>query len=538
MGGGLLQLVAYGSQDVYLTGNPQITLFKNVYQRHTNFSTEPFEVPFDGIKDFGQEISCTISKNGDLVSKTHLIVKLNSNTTKTWGYVNKIGYSMIDYVSVIIGGTEIDRHYGNWLNIWHELSSNLGHNDGFNKMIGNVSSMTKSTEDHNEYTLYIPLEFWFCRHYGLSIPLIALQNRNIDIKVKLRPVSEIFNYTGTTIPTTNLPSISSISLLVDYIFLDTDERKKFANFNHEYLIEQVQFYDEPIRSYNEQYEIIFNHPCKALIWTTHLDRYRTRNTYLTWAEDDDWETTKTNFSKLVWLASREGLSNDGTYITIDSSVTNIGDVPSDLSGGNATIETLGAKVTGYLLFADTSGGITTANAILDNVAVTNSTITYEDMSYTIDELETDAKTTTAQSAFFDLHQVNVIDHFNYGNWINRSDNPIISSVLKLNGHNRFSQRDGSYFNYLQPYQHFKNTPSDGINCYSFALKPLEHQPSGTCNFSRIDTAVLDLIYGKNNTDDEGTHYSSHIENGMLEVYAINYNVMKIASGVSGLAYMK
>ena len=537
MGGGLLQLVAYGSQDVYLTGNPQITLFKNVYQRHTNFSTEPFEIQFDGIEDFNQEISCTISKNGDLVSKTHLIVKLNSNTTQTWGYVNKLGYSMIDYVSIYIGGTEIDRHYGNWLNLWHELSSNLGHNDGFNKMIGNISSMTKVDENHSAYTLYIPLEFWFCRHYGLSIPLVALQNRNVIIKVKLRPVNEVFNYTGTSEPTTDLPSISSVSLLVDYVFLDTDERQKFANFNHEYLIEQVQFYDEPIRAYSEQYEVIFNHPCKALIWTAHLDRYRNRNTYLTWALDDNWETAKTNFSKLVWLASREGLSNDGTYITIDSSVTNIGDVPTDLSGGNTTIENLGAKVTGYLLFADTSGGVTTANAILDNVAITNSTITYEDMSVTINELEEDTKTTTAQSAFFDLHQVNIIDHFNYGNWINRSDNPIVSSVLRLNGHNRFSQRDGSYFNYLQPYEHFNNTPSDGVNCYSFALKPLEHQPSGTCNFSRIDNAVLDIIYGKNNTDDEGTHFNNHIIGGMLEVYAINYNVIKIASGISGLAYI-
>ena len=217
-------------------------------------------------------------------------------------------------------------------------------------MIGNVSELTKTDVNHPEYTLYIPLQFWFCRNYGLALPKIALKQMNVDIKVKFKTAIECINYTGTVEPTSDLPSISSISLLTEYIYLDNVKRQKFSTSSHEYLIDQLQI-DDTIQmdSYNKSYDLTLNNPVKFIIWTPQLERYTSRSSFLSWALDDDWETSKTNFAKLAWLATRDGLDDSGSFITISSSVNNIGDVPSDLSGGNSVLKTIADKVTAYLL---------------------------------------------------------------------------------------------------------------------------------------------------------------------------------------------
>ena len=348
MGGGLLQLVAYGAQDVYLTGNPQITFFKVVYRRHTNFSIESIQQTFNGTVTNGGRVTCQISRNGDLVHKLYLV--LNSDSDDARDAVSK--------VEVEIGGQLIDRQYGKWMTIWNELTLPVGKKDGYMNMVNDGTN-----------NRYVPLEFWFCRNIGLALPLIALQYHEVKINIEFA---------------TDAKAVTNAELWADYIFLDTDERRRFAQLSHEYLIEQVQFTgSESIPSFSSGTKTVnaklsFNHPVKELIWQGYVD---------------------------------------------------------------------------------------TGNAV--NLGPTK---------------------------------------------------------LMLNGNDRFAEREAKYFTHVQPYQHHTNIPNDKyINVYSFALKPEEHQPSGTLNMSRIDTAQLRL-----------NNWSA--SSGQVNIYAHSYNVLRILSGMGGLAY--
>ena len=366
MGGGLLQLVAYGAQDVYLTGNPQITFFKVVYRRHTNFSLESIQQTFNGTVGFDKRVTAQISRNGDLIHKMYIEATVTGGT----GYAPYLGQRLIKQVELEIGGQLIDRQYSQWMHVWNELALPSGKKDGYDKMIGSAYSAGKK--------LYIPLEFWFCRNVGLALPLIALQYHEVKINVTFESAA---NCAGGGTPTLDA------SLYVDYIFLDTDERRRFAQMSHEYLIEQVQFTgtESMTDGSSKKIKLNFNHPVKEIVWVN---------------------------------------------------------VASDAAA--------------------------------------------------------DWKTFT----------------------------PTGKGKLQLNGNDRFAERDSTYFSSVQPYQHHENIP-DGknINVYSFGLKPEEHQPSGTLNMSRIDTATLHL----GNDDSAST-------DGQLWVFAVNYNVLRILSGMGGLAY--
>ena len=411
MGGGLLQLVAYGAQDVYLTGNPQITFFKVVYRRHTNFAIEAIGQTFNGTPGYGNRVTCQISRNGDLVHRMYLSLKVNSTTPLCAFY----GLRVINFVEIEIGGQKIDKHYSHWLYIWNELSLPKSKRSGYNKMVG-MTGGDLSTGS----TLYVPLEFWFCRNVGLALPLIALQYHEVKINIQFE-TAELCKGSGTA-PT----EFPVATLWVDYIFLDTDERRRFAQLSHEYLIEQLQFTgSESISSTKLKSKLSFNHPCK----------------------------------ELVWFASKK----DGTPLTANNNWFNY----------------------------------TTANTAVAAVAST---------LYAYDKL-----TNTAIIASGSTYT---------------PTNPIANAKLILNGNDRFSERNGSYFNLVQPFQHHENIPTNaGINVYSFALKPEEHQPSGTLNMSRIDTATLSLTFD-----------SAMNTNSSLNVYAVNYNVLRILSGMGGLAY--
>jgi hypothetical protein len=420
MGGGLLQLVAYGAQDVYLTGNPQITFFKAVYRRHTNFAMEAIEQTFNGNADFGSRVTCQISRNGDLIHRAYLQLKLSG----TDNYCKYFGFRVINYVEIEIGGQRIDKHYAHWLYVWNELSLPVGKRDGFNDMIGAYGG--SATTGNINRTLYVPLEFWFCRNVGLALPLIALQYHEVKINVNFEAEAKCKADTGSA----TKPTFSA-SLWVDYIFLDTDERRRFAQLSHEYLIEQLQFTgEEATTSTSIKAKLNFNHPCKELIW------------FLTNSDN-----------------------NNNNWFNYTTKVNNV------VAGTNTT-----SAMNKALTF----------DGVVDNDV---------ELLY--------------------------------------PSNPVKNAKLVLNGNDRFALRDGSYFNVVQPYQYHENIPYNaGINIYSFALKPEEHQPSGTLNMSRIDTAILNLtIYnGTKNTKS----YSQ--ANSTLFVYATNYNVLRILSGMGGLAY--
>ena len=395
MGGGLMQLVAYGAQDIYLTGNPQITFFKVVYRRHTNFSMEAIEQTWNGTAGSASgpsatlsRCTATISRNGDLVHRMYFEVVGTGDAD-----VDNPGATFIESVEVEIGGQKIDKHTGNWMETWAELTEYNPSGARMSQLVGGtlfqqMSAMGGVNADSGgvKGTFWIPLQFWFCRNPGLALPLIALQYH--EVKVILNHRIRLFADEAA----------STNKLWCDYIYLDTDERRRFAQVSHEYLIEQVQ--EQTLTTGTApSNDLNFNHPVKELIWTTK--------------------------------ASKVG--------------------SGALAGG------------------------------------------------------------TSDTAISD------------GNF-----------HIKLNGHDRFAARDFRYFTRTQVWQHhsgaggLNSTTSgtttgafnDSIGVYSFALKPEEHQPSGTCNFSRIDNAQL-IATGTANAD---------------TIFAVNYNVLRIMSGMGGLAY--
>ena len=305
-----MQLVAYGAQDIYLTGNPQITFFKVVYRRHTNFSMEAIEQTFNGNPGFGKKVSCTISRNGDLIHRVYLQttlpeVDLSSDPNvspitgqpnlREFNWVNWVGHQLIKNVEVEIGGQRIDKHYGEWLHLWNELTQSPGLQAGYARMVGNVHKLvtpnTSSGSKFDKTTLYIPLQFWFCRNPGLALPLIALQYHEVKINVEFNDLDACASGSSTADgmrnPTLNNQdnsnanitfkngdlSLEDTALWVDYIYLDTDERRRFAQVSHEYLIEQLQFTgEESISTVSNKVKLNFNHPIKELVWVVQSQK--------------------------------------------------------------------------------------------------------------------------------------------------------------------------------------------------------------------------------------------------------------------------
>ena len=435
MGGGLLQLVAYGAQDVYLTGNPQITFFKVVYRRHTNFAIEAIQQTFNGNAGYGNTVTCQISRNGDLINRMYLQVDVpkrkSGATTEGSTYQNYLGLRLIKSVVIEIGGQQIDKHYSDWLYIWNELSLPIGKRYAYDTMVGADKDILNGGTVNNgvtDTTLYIPFEFWFCRNVGLALPLIALQYHEVKVKIALETKDNCVTPTATD----DFEPIKNISLWADYIFLDTDERRRFAQLSHEYLIEQLQFTGtETLVEGTNRIKLNFNHPCKELIWVAKIPQDNNKTKWYDYTNTNDEE--------------------------VDS---------SPFLGYNRSSKVGGQYTSNYLVISDIKPA--------SNV------------------------------------------------------NPFKKAILQLNGNDRFAEREGDYFNYVQPFQHHTNVPvHNSINVYSFALKPEDHQPSGTLNMSRIDTATLMVTAGDRAT---GLTYEG------VNIYAVNYNVLRILSGMGGLAY--
>jgi hypothetical protein len=534
MAGGLMQLVAYGAQDVYLTGNPQITFWKVTYRRHTNFALESIEQTFNGQADFGRRVTCTISRNGDLAYSTYLQVTLpeigqDLNPTTSNGevyarWLDNPGLQLIHQVEVEIGGQRIDRQYGDWMHIWNELTMSAEQERGYNKMIGNTTQLTYLTDpkfadvdgpcDSNapvqvctprsalpETTLYVPLQFWYCRNPGLALPLIALQYHEVKINIDLRPIDECLwamtsmpSGTGSASKVKNAYSqtLAAASLYVDYVYLDTDERRRMAQNPHEYLIEQLQFTgDESVGSSSNKIKLNFNHPCKELIWVVQPD-----------ANVDYCSSFDVGQPLFNLLGAQPFNYTDGLDVLPNAVHAFAG--PDEATSSDFIVSdqfadafALGGEVTTSYAdsYAGPAGQGDTGNPNSGSVV-------------------SDAGTFVLAETALSLHC-----------W---GENPVVTAKLQLNGQDRFSEREGTYFDLVQPYQHHTRNPDTGINVYSFALRPEEHQPSGSCNFSRIDNATLQLVLS--NACVGGTHTAK------VRVYAVNYNVLRVMSGMAGLAY--
>jgi hypothetical protein len=341
--------------------------------------------------------------------------------------------------------------------------------------------------------------------------------------------------------------MNDAQLIIDYVYLDSEERKRFAQASHEYLFEQLQFTgSESLASINNKYRLNFNHPSKYLVWAPHLQKYNTANNYVAYTANGDWEAARDRYAKVMWLATRAGLTTNvnGDRI-IDTVSGNLGEVvqPSPATWVDSGINDY---VTAQIVFAsDISGESPTFIASIDNVVLLTNNFDISDLSKGINSdfvlfTKTGSEPSAAATQFLEDNSFVVIDHFNYGNNIDGTDNPCVTAKLQLNGSDRFQERDGYYFNYVQPFQHFSNTPADGINVYSFALKPEDHQPSGTCNFSRIDNATLQLTLGSSNFAGDSTYLANTLggsnSNSLLNIYTVNYNVLRVMSGMAGAAY--
>lgn len=535
MGGGLMQLVAYGAQDVYLTSSPQITFFKTVYRRHTQFAMESIQQTFSGAADFGRRVTVTLQRNGDLVTNMYLQIVLSAGTAaagQRWAWVSKLGHAVINYVELNIGGTRIDRQYGDWMTIWYELARNFAKDRGYNQMIGNTDELTTLAQSHKQAILYVPLYFFCCRNDGLALPLIALQYHDVRVEFEFNRLEDMINSSGfsSSTPGTDMGlGMQDASLYVDYIYLDSEERKKFAQAAHEYLIECVQFTGaESVAITAYKSRLNFNHPCKALFWGLKLGRYvnsARSYSYLSYHPSDldqlQMEATK-RFVLAVANYTGAALDLSNNRVQLDGSISSSAVIP-------------GTTYTIAALFAAANAAAITTDADIDNITILGTVLPIDVASMPVSTIFANvSRTAPASSDGASVDDVVLHQYDNWGTYIDRTVNPISQVLLQLNGHDRFSQRDGFYFNYVQPWQHFSNTPADGICVYSFALNPEEHQPSGTCNMSRIDNATLNLNFAVDGVQDfKGTYLN---DDSQLSVYAVNYNILRIMSGMGGLAY--
>jgi hypothetical protein len=539
MGGGLMQLVAYGAQDVYLTGNPQITFWKVSYKRHTNFAMESIEQTFNGQADFGRRVTCTISRNGDLAYRTYLQVTLpeisqalkNTAGSVYARWLDFPGEQLISQVEVEIGGQRIDRQYGDWMHIWNQLTMSTEQQRGYFKMIGNTTQLTFITDpsfndidgpcDANaprqvcaprnalpETTLYVPLQFWFCRNPGLALPLIALQYHEVKINLDIRPIEECLwamsslNSSAGAAKVTSAynQSLVAASLYVDYVFLDTDERRRMAQNPHEYLIEQLQFTgDESVGSSSNKIKLNFNHPVKELIWVVQPDK------------NVDYCSSLESNTVLNRLLGAQPFNYTDAVDALPNAIMAFG-------SHDGVALTTGSYISASGLFTD--AGATDINASAGGSAFWSGST--GDAAYNLPNFGAGGLSGVSDAGTFVLTETSLDMHC----W---GENPVVTAKLQLNGQDRFSEREGTYFDLVQPWQHHTRAPDTGINLYSFALRPEEHQPSGSCNFSRIDNATLQLVLS--NATVEGTNTAK------VRVYAVNYNVLRVMSGMGGLEHV-
>lgn len=339
--------------------------------------------------------------------------------------------------------------------------------------------------------------------------------------------------------------MSDSYLLIDYVYLDSEERKRFAQASHEYLIEQLQFTgSESLTAATAKYRLNFNHPSKYLIWAPHLERHATRQNWVAWAAGaSTWNEARDRFARVLYVATRDTVAvgaNTVTVINTNANAIAIGDVFETTSavaaaGLAALLNKVEVKMVAQSVaaaaaactIANGASSVAQLNDLLNNTLVVRNNLTSEDISRTVAQLTASG----ASAAVLALATISVVDHFNYGNFVDGTDNPVYSAKLQLNGHDRFQDRDGNYFNYVQPAQHFSNTPADGVNVYSFALKAEDHQPTGTCNFSRIDNATLQVQCGLYNSVATGytENYLGSSSSSLMNIYTQNYNVLRVMS---------
>ena len=505
-----MQLVAYGAQDIYLTGNPQITFWKVVYRRHTNFARESIEQTISGSSTLtsGNRGTVTISRNGDLLSGVHVV---------STGALAGLGDAAITDVEVQIGGQKIDKHTAEWMQLWAELTTPDSKADAYKVMTGVTGSQGSSGT--GAYATHIPLQFWFCRNPGLALPLIALQYHEVKV---------VFNW-GTA-------GGATAKVYCDYVYLDTDERRRFAQVSHEYLIEQLQYQTEGTSK--ASYKLTLNHPVKALYWTD-ANALTTETMKLKLNGHDRFSAREKEYFRLQQpmcchtAVPRQNLPKiTGRYVDVGSGTDtatafqaeDFPGVPDTAVSTTKVIVSKGGD--GGSDLTDLTAAVTVAEA------VTGTTLIYSFLKTDLFVLPAEGdlvevSVSGTQSARATVHGIvtGIGDGALTGGLTNASNFHVqINTSLCLASLTNEIDTAGEFtinsFKVLKQQVARTSSMTNKINMYSFALEPEEHQPSGTCNFSRIDTATLELSAAQQ----------------VEAIYALNYNVLRIMSGMGGLAY--
>ena len=489
MAGGLMQLVAYGAQDVYLTGNPKVTFFQAVYKRHTNFAMENIQQTVNGSATSSGRVSVTVARNGDLIGEMYIDLQTNlCNTFSGPSLVIQdacwIAERAILDIELSIGGQRIDKHYQRWWRLYSELYMDLDKKTNYGQMTSNPTGEVYAPSGTNGAAcgeVMLPLLFFFNRNPGLYLPLIALQYHEVRLDFDLSP-----EYTACFTTTFNVWG--------NYVYLDTEERRRFAQKGHEYLIEQVQHTGTDSLNVTgtassgsgAQIRLSYNHPVKELVWCL--------------SNNAGYQ------GKQLWdLSSNCGTANTVLLSTQTSNIFYSNVATAFASGGYP--------------------GFNYATMTSANIAASNS-MTVVPITYIgVPNMVLGSSLLVGQSWTEDGNPIPA-----YGPNMGRGQSvgPLASFRLILNGQDRMKDQSGKYYNQMEPFWHHSGNPYPGIYCYSFALKPEEHQPTGTCNFSRIDNAQVDVrVKAGLNCNQAGN---------TLEMYAVNYNVLRIQSGMGGLAF--
>ena len=495
MGGGLMQLVAYGAQDIYLTGNPQITFFKVVYRRHTNFSMECIQQTVNGTSTVGTAATSgtvTVSRNGDLLGKCY--VRCDQDTANG---IN--GDELITDVTLEIGGQQIDKHTKEWLQVWAELSTPESKAAGYKYLTGGFSNTLVTGGETSQQSVMVPLQFYFCRNPGLALPLIALQYHEVKMK---------FTWgIDTAVGRDGTPATPTCEVWSDYIYLDTEERRRFAQVSHEYLIEQLQYQTEG--SAATKYKLNFNHPVKELVWTNATANVTTQKAKITLNGHDRFAQQDREYFQLRQPLDHHTAvpaynikeSERPNVLTTPLTVTSkVNAVAADEPDADGEFQVLAAATSNLKLETATATDVDIKVGDVLSAVYPCAANEYVSLIGTVVNVVT--APVDGETAVYTL---------NFSGGTGTDNTPTASTA-----------GDGSLhiIARAQDPQSRCSGLSNDVNVYSFALKPEEHQPSGTCNFSRIDTAHLEF-------DASVT---------VAAVYAVNYNVLRVMSGMGGLAY--
>ena len=540
MGGGIMQLVAYGAQDIYLTGNPQITFFKVVYRRHTNFSMETIKQnisgqSFIGVDNVNNKATVTISRNGDLVTGVFVLAK-QRDVNNTFSLC---GDSIVEDVEIEIGGQRIDKHFKEWNQIWSELTTPVSKADGYKYMSGSFNNNLLTGNDTKQDMIRYPLNFWFCRNPGLALPLIALQYHEIQMKftwgVGYYDSSKNDNLTRTT---QGLTEQHSVEVWADYVYLDTDERRRFSQVSHEYLIEQLQIQKEKDVS-AESFKLNLEHPIKEIIWTTPTDSpmtdhkikmsinghdrfYERDKEYFMLEQPYKYHTSIPGYNikerEEPVLLNESIFSKEYTFHSFIVSGVNNG-IPTLVNLDSDGVDISYVNVFNNLELDDrTSNSSTLTTNTSKFLFISGGGSPNPTMDFKVGDI---VRVNYYDNTKYHVRNLTVLEVFR--------SNTLISehTIYEIKFNDSFGltpdENDKVSFEIIARVQNPVSRCSQlkkDIYVYSFSLEPEEHQPSGSCNFSRIDSAKL--LFNKTAT--------------VSNIYAVNYNILRIMSGMGGLAY--